>query len=121
MLLLILQIITSQSIRPEYQWKRNKFTLDCLLPQGWLTGSIISVFTDLWQPDSGEGILIVNTYLWPKRLASMSEKTGEELQQLLTSAMKHRVWKVGLVLFLLFWCYIFLFLREKEATVSKLA
>lgn len=48
--------------------RNDTFTVECLLPGGWVNGRLINFIVDVLQPPERENILLFDTYFWPSRL-----------------------------------------------------
>ena len=43
-------LLENKLFNQPFEWRREIFTLKCLLPGGWVSGSIINTFIEEWQP-----------------------------------------------------------------------
>lgn len=89
-----------------YKWKREDFTLECLLPDRWVTGSIINFFVTKWWRPVEEAVVVGNTYFWTKRLdkflvrAGQKELTKTQRREIWNKVFKYRVHDVGVSSFM---------------------
>lgn len=55
-------------IDKEFISRKDTFTVECLLPGGWVNGRLINFCVDVLQPSKAENVLLFDTHFWPDRL-----------------------------------------------------